>query len=150
MAARIRLKRTGRRNRPYYRICVFDARTRRDGAPVEELGSYDPRARTFEEKVSLKMQRAHYWLTVGAQPSETVSSFFKRLGIRKDEPAPTEEMSPRPVKSSAPASTPAPAPAPAAEVAAGESATATATAEPEGEPAADPAASDDDPSAPAS
>ena len=90
MAAKIRLKRIGRKNRPFYRICVMDARTRRDGHPVEELGSYDPRATTFEEKVVLDKPRAHYWLNVGAQPSETVASILRKAGIRKGGPVPVE------------------------------------------------------------
>lgn len=83
MATKIRLKRIGRTNRPNYRICVFDARTRRDGTPIEELGSYDPRAKSLAEKVTLDKVRAVYWLGVGAQPSETVNSFFRKLGVRK-------------------------------------------------------------------
>ena len=91
MAVRIRLKRTGRRNRPFYRICVFDSRTRRDGKPIEELGSYDPRGDDRAQKVKLKRSRAHYWLTVGALPSETVASILRRLGVRKDGPVPEDE-----------------------------------------------------------
>lgn len=91
MAAKIRLKRIGRKNRPFYRICVMDARTRRDGHPVEELGSYDPRAATFEEKIILDKPRAHYWLNVGAQPSETVASILRKAGIRKGGPAPVAD-----------------------------------------------------------
>jgi small subunit ribosomal protein S16 len=81
MAVKIRLKRLGRRNRPFYRVCVFDARTRRDGAPIEELGAYDPMAESFGEKVKVKEDRLSYWLSVGAQPSETVASFMRKLGI---------------------------------------------------------------------
>ncbi|MFT7461669.1 MAG: small subunit ribosomal protein S16 [Pseudohongiellaceae bacterium] len=88
MAVKIRLKRIGRRNRPFYRMCVFDSRTRRDGRPIEELGSYDPRGATIEGKVSLDLPRAHYWLTVGAQPSETCASLLRKMGVRKDGPAP--------------------------------------------------------------
>ena len=91
MAVKIRLKRIGRRNRPFYRMCVFDGRTRRDGRPVEELGSYDPRATTLEEKIKIDRRRAHYWLTVGAQPSETCASLLRKLGVRKDGPVPEEE-----------------------------------------------------------
>jgi small subunit ribosomal protein S16 len=83
MATRIRLKRIGRTNRPSYRICVFDSRTRRDGPPIEELGSYDPRKKAFAEKVQLDRARAVYWLGVGAKPTETVNSFFRKLGVRK-------------------------------------------------------------------
>ncbi|GJM20116.1 MAG: hypothetical protein DHS20C15_00310 [Planctomycetota bacterium] len=91
MAVRIRLKRTGRRNRPFYRICVFDGRTRRDGAPIEELGSYDPRGATFADKVQLKKVRAHHWLGVGALPTETVASILRKAGVRKDGPVPVED-----------------------------------------------------------
>ena len=91
MAVKLRLKRTGRHKRPFYRICVFDGRTRRDGRPIEELGSYDPRASTWDEKVKLRRARAHYWLTVGAQPSETVKSILRRMGVRKDGPVPVDE-----------------------------------------------------------
>ena len=83
MATRIRLKRMGRKNRPAFRICVFDSRTRRDGPPVEELGSYDPAQKAWAEKVKLDADRARYWLGVGALPSETVKSIFKHLGVRK-------------------------------------------------------------------
>lgn len=88
MAVRIRLKRTGRKNRPYYRICVFDSRTARDGKPVEEIGSYDPRAGSMAEGVKLDAVRAHYWVGVGAQPSETVGAFLKHFGVRKGAPLP--------------------------------------------------------------
>ncbi len=91
MAVRIRLKRTGRRNRPFYRICVFDSRTRRDGKPIEELGTYDPRGDDWTQKVKLKRARAHHWLTVGALPSETVGSILRRFGVRKDGPVPEDE-----------------------------------------------------------
>ena len=82
MAVVLRLKRIGRRNRPSYRICVMDSRTRRDGRPIEELGFYDPlQAADSDAKFSLKEDRARYWLSVGAQPSETVASLLKRSGI---------------------------------------------------------------------
>ena len=90
MAVRLRLKRVGRRNRPFYRICAFDSRTRRDGQPIEELGSYNPHAPTFLEKVILKRERALHWLNVGALPSETVASILKRAGIAKGKELPAE------------------------------------------------------------
>ena len=90
MAVRLRLKRVGRRNRPFYRICAFDSRTRRDGQPIEELGSYDPRANTFVEKVILKRERALHWINTGALPSETVASILKKAGVRKGEELPAE------------------------------------------------------------
>lgn len=82
MSVRLRLKRTGRRNRPFYRIGAFHHTTRRDGEPVEDLGWYDPliaeRAKGFE----INAERAQYWIAKGALPSETVRSFLKLRGIR--------------------------------------------------------------------
>jgi small subunit ribosomal protein S16 len=83
MAVKIRLKRFGRTNRPHYRICVFDTRTRRDGTPIEEIGTYDPAGRGLDDKVRIDSERALYWLGVGAQPSETVASFLRKKGLRK-------------------------------------------------------------------
>jgi len=97
MSVKIRLKRIGRRNHPFYRVCVFDARTRRDGAPIEELGSYDPHAESFEQKLNLKAERAAHWLSVGAQPSETVASLLKRAGVtRQGVAAPAAAAAPAP------------------------------------------------------
>lgn len=99
MAVRLRLKRVGRRNRPFYRICAFDSRTRRDGQPIEELGSYDPRAKTFVEKVILERERALHWLNVGALPSETVGSILNRAGVVKGKELPDEpKLDPPPNK----------------------------------------------------
>ena len=84
MAVVLRLKRFGRKNRPTYRICAMDRRTRRDGRAIEELGSYDPNiANTDGAEPSYKLneERAKYWLSQGAQVSETVSSFLKSSGI---------------------------------------------------------------------
>ena len=78
---RLRLKRMGRRNRPFYRICAFDAHTRRDGKPIEELGHYDPFVPDESQQVSLNRERIIYWLDVGAQPTETVASILKKNGI---------------------------------------------------------------------
>lgn len=82
MAVVLRLKRIGRRNRPFYRICVMDARTRRDGRVIEELGHYDPaNSPSAELRYVLDAERARYWLSVGAQPSETVAALCKRSGV---------------------------------------------------------------------
>ncbi len=81
MATVIRLSRQGRRNRPHYRVGVFDRRTRRDGPPIEHLGHYDPLIDDDEQKVTLDEERIRYWLSVGADVSETVRSFLKRRGI---------------------------------------------------------------------
>ena len=81
MATVIRLSRQGRRNRPHYRVGVFDRRTRRDGPPIEYLGHYDPLIEDDEKKVVLEEERIKYWLGQGAQVSETVKSFLTKRGI---------------------------------------------------------------------
>ena len=81
MATVIRLSRQGRRNRPHYRLGVYDRRTRRDGPPIEQLGHYDPLIENKEEAVTLNEDRVKYWLSVGADVSETVASFLKTRGI---------------------------------------------------------------------
>lgn len=76
MAVRIRLKRTGAKNTPAYRIVVADGRSPRDGRFIEEIGSYLPLKR--DGNVTLRLDRAEYWLSKGAQPSDTVASFIKQ------------------------------------------------------------------------
>ncbi|MEC8513402.1 MAG: 30S ribosomal protein S16 [Planctomycetota bacterium] len=81
MAVVIRMKRTGRRNRPCYRISVADSRSPRDGRILETIGLYDPVSKDEEKQVTLKVERAQEWLRNGAKPSETVHSIFKRQGV---------------------------------------------------------------------
>ena len=76
MAVRIRLARHGTTNRPFYRIVAADSSSPRDGRFIELLGTYDPL--TDPEKVTLKPERVKYWLGVGAKPSDTVNSIFKK------------------------------------------------------------------------
>lgn len=78
---RIRLARCGRRNKPYWRIGAFDKRTRRDGKPIEYLGSYDPHQERPEDKIKINRERVEYWLSVGAQPTETVADLLRVQGI---------------------------------------------------------------------
>ena len=80
MSVRLRLTRLGRRNRPYYRIAAFDNRSRRDGKPIEYLGTYDP-LKKEGETVEMKLERIRYWLSVGAEPSETVASMLLKVGV---------------------------------------------------------------------
>lgn len=82
MAVRLRLKRTGRKNRPFYRIGAFHHTTRRDGTPIEDLGWYDPLVKDREKSFRLNEERAKYWISTGALPSETVKSFLKLRGVR--------------------------------------------------------------------
>lgn len=88
MTVVIRMKRTGRRNRPCYRISVADRRAPRDGATLENLGLYDPIAATKEAQLTLDVERAKHWVAAGAQPSETVYSIFKRNGVYEGAPQP--------------------------------------------------------------
>ncbi|MGD2174340.1 MAG: 30S ribosomal protein S16 [Candidatus Brocadiaceae bacterium] len=78
---RIRLTRCGRRNSAYWRIGAFDKRTRRDGEPIEYLGSYDPHQEKDEDKISVDKDRVEYWLSVGAQPSDSVADLLRRAGV---------------------------------------------------------------------
>ncbi|MFQ5956366.1 MAG: 30S ribosomal protein S16 [Candidatus Brocadiales bacterium] len=78
---RIRMKRMGRRNRPFYRIGIFDVHEERDGEAIEEVGYYDPLVKDDAKREVLKKDRIEYWLSVGAQPSEKVAVILKRHGI---------------------------------------------------------------------
>lgn len=92
MAVVIRMKRTGRRNRPCYRISVADSRSPRDGRVLESIGLYDPVAPSEENQVEVNVERARDWLRRGAKPSETVHSIFKRAEVYQDD----LERKPRP------------------------------------------------------
>jgi small subunit ribosomal protein S16 len=78
MAVKIRLKRVGAKNAPVYRIVVADARSPRDGKFIEEIGTYQPLKST--DNFNINLDRAKYWVSKGAQPSETVASFIKKAG----------------------------------------------------------------------
>ena len=79
MAVRIRMKRMGRKHRPFYRICAMDSREKRDGKTIEELGTYDPMIADKAARVKLDLERVDYWLGVGAQPTEKVAVLIKKL-----------------------------------------------------------------------
>lgn len=83
MTVRLRLKRLGRRHRSFFRLAAMDSRNPRDGRVIEELGWYDPNSKSPENQVDLNRERIEYWLSVGAQPSETVGKLFERYGIGK-------------------------------------------------------------------
>ena len=80
MAVKIRMKRQGRRNRPFYRIVIIDSRKRRDGKPIEELGWYNP-IQQIEKNYEIDNKRIIYWINEGAQPSNTVKNILKKEGI---------------------------------------------------------------------
>ena len=76
MAVAIRLRREGAKNRPYYRVVVTDSRSPRDGKFIEILGTYDPKQ--TGQNSSFSVERAEYWISKGAQPSDTVRSLIKK------------------------------------------------------------------------
>ena len=76
MAVSIRLRREGSKNRPYYRIVVADSRSPRDGKFVEIIGTYDPKQTGHNS--SFSVERAEYWISKGARPSDTVRSLIKK------------------------------------------------------------------------
>ncbi len=78
MATKIRLKRFGKTRSPHYRIIVIDSRSKRDGQAIEEIGLYHPKNDPSVMKVD--SERAQYWLSVGAQPTEAVVAIMKRTG----------------------------------------------------------------------
>lgn len=78
MAVKIRLKRLGKIRAPYYRIVVADSRTKRDGRVIEEIGKYHPTENP--SFIEIKSERAQYWLSVGAQPTEQVEALLKLSG----------------------------------------------------------------------
>lgn len=80
MAVRLRMKKMGRAHRPFFRVCVMDQRSPRDGRVIEELGTYDPMCPETDARVTLKADRVDYWLSVGAQPSEKVATLIKKYG----------------------------------------------------------------------
>ena len=81
MAVKLRLKRMGRSNAAFYRLNAIDSRSPRDGRVIEELGYYDPRNKDQAKQFVAKLDRCQYWLSVGAVPSETVSTLLKKSGI---------------------------------------------------------------------
>jgi small subunit ribosomal protein S16 len=76
MAVKIRMKRVGTKNTPVYRIVVADGRSPRDGKFIEEIGTYQPLKK--DATFTLNLERANYWVSKGAQPSDTVASFIKK------------------------------------------------------------------------
>jgi len=80
VAVRIRMKKMGRRHRPFFRLCATDARTPRDGRVLEELGTYDPMVPEVDARALLNADRIAYWLSVGAQPSDKAAVLIKKYG----------------------------------------------------------------------
>jgi small subunit ribosomal protein S16 len=78
VAVKIKLKRLGKIREPYYRIVVADARTKRDGRAIEEIGKYHPKLEP--SLIEVDSERAQYWLSVGAQPTEAVQHLLTITG----------------------------------------------------------------------
>ena len=76
MAVSIRLRREGAKNRPYYKVVVADKRSPRDGKFIEIIGAYDPKKP--DHNSALNIDRVEYWISKGAQPSDTVRSLIKK------------------------------------------------------------------------
>lgn len=132
MAVAIRLRREGALNRPYFKVVVADKRSPRDGKFIEIVGTYDPKKRGNNS--TLKLERVEYWISKGAQPSDTVRSLIKKnknpeAAAKKSAAAEAK----RAAKPKAAAKTEAPAPAPAAEAAAPAPAPESAPAAPAAE-----------------
>ena len=87
VAVRIRMKKLGRKHRPYFRIVAIDGRQPRDGRIIEELGSYDPMVKNTDERVRLRPDRVRYWIGVGAQPSEKVAVLLRKYLKKFEEQA---------------------------------------------------------------
>lgn len=81
MAVRIRMKRLGRKHRPFFRICATDSRRPRDGQVIEELGTYDPMVPDTDARALLNGDRIQYWIGVGAQPSDKVRVLIRKYGL---------------------------------------------------------------------
>lgn len=97
MAVKIKLKRLGKMRDPHYRIIVADARTKRDGRAIEEIGQYHPKANP--SIIEVNSERVQYWLGVGAQPTEPVAAILRVTGdwqAFKGEPAPDPMKTPEP------------------------------------------------------
>ena len=75
---KIRLRRMGAKKAPYYRVVVADSHSPRDGRFIEELGTYDPMADS--DKIKVDMERVKYWISNGAQPTDTVRALLKKSG----------------------------------------------------------------------
>ncbi len=83
MAVKIRLKRMGKIRAPFYRVVVMDSRTKRDGRAIEEIGKYHPTEQP--SLIDIDIERAHYWLSQGAQPTEAVAALIKLVDEGKVE-----------------------------------------------------------------
>ncbi|MEM6364140.1 MAG: 30S ribosomal protein S16 [Planctomycetota bacterium] len=110
------MKKMGRTHRPFFRVCVMDQRSPRDGRVIEEVGHYDPMCPETDARTVLKSDRIDHWLSVGAQPSDKVKVLIKKYGTdgthAEAQAAALERLGRR--KEYTPSLEPAPAPKPEA------------------------------------
>lgn len=81
MAVRIRLKRMGKKKTPFYRVIVADIKSPRDGKFIENIGTYDPHSDPAQ--IIIEEEKALYWLSKGATPTDTVRSLLSKVGVMK-------------------------------------------------------------------
>ena len=122
MAVRIRMKKIGRKHRPFYRICVMDSRVHREGKAIEEIGWYDTSVSDKSKRVKVNLERVEYWVSVGASMSDRVATLVKKVKTNSF----TTAAAPAPMQAPKIKETPVEAPAEGAE---GEAAPAEAAAE---------------------
>jgi small subunit ribosomal protein S16 len=105
MAVSIRLRREGTKNRPYYRVVVADSRSPRDGKFIEIIGTYDPKQTGQNSLFSI--ERAEYWISRGAQPSDTVRSLInkQKKAVAGGTASEAERESSEPAEGGSPSST---------------------------------------------
>src|SRR6478752_876997 len=122
MAVKIRLRRDGAKKRPFYHVVAADERRARNGRFIEELGYYNPIVAADAEPILvLKEERVRYWLSVGAQPTDTAAALLKKQGLMErraaaSKPAaPAAAAAPAPEKPAAAEAAPPAAPAAAEE-----------------------------------
>src|SRR5205085_1432109 len=146
MAVRIRMKKLGRKHRPFFRMVAIDGRAPRDGKIIEELGHYDPLVKDTDARAVLNGERIAYWLSVGASPSENCAVLIKKYGKEgthlAQQQAALEKIKTTRPQAPAPYIPPPkpPEPEPAAEAPAAEAASPTEGAAPAESPAEEPKA----------
>lgn len=86
MAVAIRLKRTGRKHRPFYRIDAIEKRNARGGRTLENIGLYDPLVRDVKKQIVLDVAAIQAWIDRGARPSHRVASFLRKTNVKWGDP----------------------------------------------------------------
>ncbi|MEK9727708.1 MAG: 30S ribosomal protein S16 [Candidatus Margulisiibacteriota bacterium] len=87
---KIRLKRKGRKKKPLYRIVVIEDSNQRDGKTIEDIGTYNPHSEPFT--ITVKEDRVKYWISVGAQPSNTVNRILSSVGLSEYTPSTSSQQ----------------------------------------------------------